>query len=124
MDLNHMQILSDDVEGIYSLLSKVPNLWVSEPVDGYFEVRSDSFTISVFQVDSFQSTSKYTNTPIKLGGIVLQFSVDDVEDSLHYLQSTCTDITDTTTPVYTPWGTRSVYITHSSGLIVELYSWN
>lgn len=67
MDLNHMQILSDDVEGIYSLLSKVPNLWVSEPVDGYFEVRSDSFTISVLQVDSFQSTSKYTNTPIKLG---------------------------------------------------------
>lgn len=124
MDLNHIQIVSDDVEGIYSFLSNIPDLWVSEPVDGYFELRSDSFTISVFQVDSFQSASQYTKTPIKLGGLVLQFSVDNVDESLDYIRSTCTGIVDTTAPVYTPWGTRSVYITHVSGLIVEIYSWN
>lgn len=124
MKLDHLQLVVDEASELHRFFASFAGVRTSAVTDGYFEVHTEGSAISVFESAALARSTGVAIDAKDLAGTVLQFSVPDVDAVAGTIGAASPGVVGVTGPVQTPWGSRSAYVTHASGLVVELYSWN
>jgi len=122
MQLDHIQLVTREISDVHSFFSALPSMQVTSISQGYFEVQTNGTGLAIYDTDAFESATGMRDVS-SLGGTVLQFSVRNVDDSLNAAKRAL-GVELAVGPIQTNWGTRSGYVKHKSGVVIEFYSWN
>ena len=117
---DHLTILTTNFKESWDFYRTLPEAKVSSPTnEGYFEVSFHESVIGVFQLEQFAETTK--TCPVKSGGAIIQFLVEDVDEYWNKLPATHQQ--SGSSPRKMPWHSYSGYISDPDGNILEFYKW-
>ncbi|WP_144791020.1 VOC family protein [Corynebacterium singulare] len=117
---DHLTILTTNFKESWDFYRTLPEAKVSSPNnEGYFEVSFHESVIGVFQLEQFAETTE--TCPVKSGGAIIQFLVEDVDEYWNKLPATHQQ--SGSSPRKMPWHSYSGYISDPDGNILEFYKW-
>lgn len=117
---DHLTILTTNFKESWDFYRTLPEAKVSSPTnEGYFEVSFNESVIGVFQLEQFAETTK--TCPVKSGGAIIQFLVEDVDEYWNKLPAIHQQ--SGSSPRKMPWHSYSGYISDPDGNILEFYKW-
>ena len=123
MKFDHVQLVVQDVTSLRQFFEALPNIRISTVLkDSYFEVFLGNVSIGVCSTDIFEASTGIC-AESTLRNIVLQFSVNNVDEMLAFVAN-APGVSGVFGPFQSDWGTRSGFIQHSTGLTIELYCGN
>jgi predicted enzyme related to lactoylglutathione lyase len=120
--LDHVTLLTDDLPALLRFYGRLPGITVKRPSGaGYAEVVAEDSVYGVFDRTALAKELDVTIAGPGSGTVILQFAVDDVDESVRQIEAAGQAVT--VAPRDMPWGSRSAYLTDPDGNLVELYRW-
>jgi predicted enzyme related to lactoylglutathione lyase len=120
MQFASIRIITEDLDRLVRFYETVTGIAAVRPAPVFAELRTETAALAIATPDTVAMLGAHAPRPGTSGPIIIEFSVEDVDQEFERLRDGLEDIV--LEPTTMPWGNRSTLFRDPDGNVVNLFS--
>ena len=120
MNLQSIRIITADIKRLVSFYETITGLPAKWLTDDFAEVTIGSCTLAIGSTNTLSFFGGYIAEPANNKSVIIEFRVENVDDSYNTIKDTAKDIVQE--PTTMPWGNRSLLFRDPDGNLINFFT--